>query len=226
MIATLVGAVLLVGVGCLIGVWLSKRSARSLARTLEQREQELAVVRSEVQRLGALDPLTQLASEQYLAAFLEREWRRAQRYLGALSLLMIEADYFKAYRERLGPEAGDVVLKAIAEVLRPAARRPGDLVARYGLTSFVVVLNGSDAEHAAAIAEQLRAAVEALGIPHPVSKTADHVTVSAGVATVVPSREATWQEIELIARSEGALRKAKDLGRNRVARTDAPAAAM
>jgi diguanylate cyclase (GGDEF)-like protein len=220
MIGTLAGAILLVVVGYLVGARLARRGQKALVKTLEDRSEELLAARNEVQRLGSLDAVTGLANEHYLEAVLEREWRRAQRYATPLSLIMIDLDYFKAYNERLGQQAGDACLRTVADVLRLGARRPGDLVARYGVKAFVIVMDGSDSEGATLVAENLRAAVASLALPHPVSKTADHVTITLGVATVVPSREATWQEIELIARAERALLQAKELGRNRVARAE------
>jgi diguanylate cyclase (GGDEF)-like protein len=225
MIATLLGSVALVAVGCAVGLFLMRRSKNALMKTLVERDAQLIAARTEAQRLGSLDPVTGLANEQYLAAFLGREWRRAQRYLTPLSLIVIDIDYFKAYSERLGQPAADACLKAVADALRLAARRPGDLVARYGVKGFVIVMDGTDADGAVTVADSLRSAVEEMALPHPVSKTADHVTVTLGVATSVPTRDATWQEIELIARAERALLQAKELGRNRVARAEDPAPA-
>ena len=224
MIGTLFGAAVLIVVAYVVGARRGRGTERALTKTLGERVEELVAARNEIQRLGSRDALTGLTNEQYLETFLEREWRRAQRYQAPLSLIMIDVDYFKAYNERLGQQAGDACLKVVADALRSAARRSGDLVARYGVKGFVVVMSGTDGAGAVSVAAHLRSTVEALGLPHPVSKTADHVTITLGVATSVPSRDATWQEIELIARAERALSQAKDLGRNRVAQADEPGA--
>ena len=116
-----------------------------------------------------------------------------------------------------GVRFGDACLKLVADALSAIVHRPADLVARYSSEKFVVVLGGADGEGAFSVADKLRAAVEALELPHPESATAERVTISLGVATVVPTRDAEWQEIELIARAERALLQARQLGRNRVA---------
>ena len=104
--------------------------------------------------------------------------------------------------------------------MRAAVGRPGDVVARYGGEEFVVVLGRTDSAGAATLATKLHAAVEALKLPHPASSAGNHITISLGVATAVPRRGATWQEIELIAAAERALADAKHNGRNRIARAE------
>ncbi len=103
----------------------------------------------------------------------------------------------------------------MATALSRTLNRPADLVARYGGEEFVAVLPGTNAKGAAVIAERLRAAVEGLGIPHAASPVAPHVTVSLGVATLVPSRGSAPEA--LLAAADRALYQAKRAGRNRVA---------
>lgn len=209
--------VLLIAAGYAVGAWGGRRRARKLARTLSERNEELQAARTELARLSALDGLTQLASHQYFQEFLEKEWRRSLRELTPISLIIVDLDHFKAYNERLGHEAGDGCLKRVADALRTAVGRPGDVVARYGAEEFAVVLGRTDSDGAASLAAKLQGAVAALKLPHPVSSSATHVTVSLGVATALPSRGATWQEIELVAAAERALSEAKQLGHNRIA---------
>lgn len=206
--------------GYAAGAWRSRVRDRELTSKLTERNEELQVARAELARLSSLDGLTQLASTEHFQRFLEHEWRRALRELTPLSLILIDLDHFKNYNERLGHEAGDECLRQVAGVLREAVGRPGDLVARYGGEKFIVVLARTDADGVVSLATKLRAAVEALELPHPGSPVTDHVTISVGAATAVPSRGATWQEIELIAATERALADAKAAGRNRVARAE------
>lgn len=211
---------LLVGGAYAAAAWRARRRESELTRLLVERNEELQAARTELARLSSLDSLTEVATHQHFHEFLEREWRRALRELTPISLVLIDLDHFKAYNERLGHEAGDACLKHVAAVLRTAVGRPGDVVARYGGAVFVLVLGRTDAEGVSSLASKLHAAIEALALPHPASPVADHVTVSVGVATAVPNRGATWQEIELVAAGERALADAKQTGRNRVARAE------
>jgi two-component system chemotaxis family response regulator WspR len=93
-------------------------------------------------------------------------------------------------------------------------RRPGDLVARYGGEEFAVILSRTDAAGARQVGERIRRAVEALGIAHPASPTARHVTVSLGGASLVIDAETA--PADLIAAADQALYAAKHTGRNRV----------
>ena len=220
MIGTLVGSALLVALAAayMLGVWRARGRERALTTTLGERTEELYVARSELKRLASLDSLTDIPNHEYFQDFLVCEWRRALRELTPISLIVIDLDHFKAYNERLGSQAGDNCLRLVAGALRSVVGRPGDLVARYGGEEFVVVLGRTDSDGAYTLATKLRSMVEALELPHPESPTADRVTTSVGVATMVPSRNTTWQEIELIAAAERALSQAKEGGRNRVAR--------
>jgi diguanylate cyclase (GGDEF)-like protein len=220
MIGTLLGAALVAIAGYLVGARLARCTEREVAR---KRGEELVAARNEVKRLESRDSLTGLPGEKAFEEFLQREWRRAQRNAAPLSLIVIDIDHFTEYHQQLGQETGDRCIRSIADVIRLAGRRGGDMIARYGGEGFVVVMGGTGEEGALAVASRLRSAVEELGVPHPASPTADHVTVSLGVATMVPQRDTTWQEIELIARAERALLEAKQLGRNRVAPAAAPA---
>src|SRR5262249_40899309 len=149
---------------------------------------------------------------------LSREWRRSARSHQPLSLLMIDIDSFKSYNDRYGHQQGDDCLKRVASTLQELLKRPGDLCARYGGEEFAVILPGTGSDGAAEVAETLRAGIEALQIPHGNGTSAGIVTVSIGVSSA-----STFQPEEpssLISRSDEALYRAKQTGRNRVCVAD------
>ena len=174
-----------------------------------------------LRELSSTDGLTGLANRRTFDETIAAEWARAARNLQPLSLLMIDIDQFKLYNDREGHPAGDECLRQVARAIGSAARRPGDLAARYGGEEFVVLLPTTPAEGAAAVAERLRAGVEALALPHRASTAAPVVTVSVGVGTIVLGEEAIPGDVNpashfLIMRADRALYEAKHTGRNRV----------
>ena len=132
-----------------------------------------------------------------------------------VAAIMMDLDEFKAFNDAYGHQEGDRCLQRVAMVLTNAVQRAGDLVARFGGEEFVLLLQGADEASAAAIAERLRASVEAIGIEHDGSSVARVVTISLGVASVVPA--AGVESADLIAAADTALYRAKAEGRNRVA---------
>ena len=139
-----------------------------------------------LRNLSHRDPLTGIANRRALEERLSSEWRRAARHQMPLSLLMLDVDYFKAYNDHYGHIAGDACLERVAEALSQTIGRAEDLVARYGGEEFAALLAGSGPEEALALAEKVRAAVQALAIPHARSSASDWLSVSIGVASVQP----------------------------------------
>jgi two-component system, cell cycle response regulator len=210
-------AVLLVGAGYLLGVRRGRSREGVLKATLEERSQKLTLVEHELLRTAALDPVTGLHTQQPFQEFLEREWHRACRLRHDVSVLMVEVDHFRAYNERQGKPAGDACLKGVADAMKSSVHRAGDILARYGGPGkFGVVLGATDANGAMTLAERVRVGVEQLQQPNPASTTGSIITVSIGVASVLPDRHAAWQDIDLIAAAERALTQAKEGGRNAV----------
>jgi len=167
-----------------------------------------------LERLSQADGLTGLANRRHFDEYLAAELRRAERAGHPLALAMIDVDRFKAFNDRYGHLAGDDCLRRVAAALAGRARRPGDLAARYGGEEFVVVLPDLGAERALEWAEAARLAVRDLAIAHEDSE-AGAVTVSCGVASVLPGRDVRPEV--LIERADAALYRAKREGRNRVA---------
>jgi diguanylate cyclase (GGDEF)-like protein len=186
----------------------------ALERLVEERTHELEEANSRLERLSALDPLTSVANRRRFDEMLDVEWRRGCRTGSPLSLVLLDLDYFKLFNDTKGHQAGDDCLRRVARVLAGALGRAGDLVARYGGEEFVALLPSMGPEDALAVAERLRASVEALRLPHAGSPVAPVVTLSAGVATVVP--EERLSSAALVAAADGALYQAKREGRNRV----------
>lgn len=120
---------------------------------------ENARLHAEVQALAVTDGLTGLANRRAFDRALEREMGRSQRYGHPLALIILDIDAFKQYNDAFGHLAGDVRLKAIAELLRNSVRDL-DIAARYGGEEFAIILPHSDKESALAIAERIRAAAE------------------------------------------------------------------
>lgn len=161
-----------------------------------------------------VDGLTGIANRRRFDEYLESEFRRTRRSHSPLSLIMIDIDFFKAYNDAYGHQAGDLCMVRVAKAFSGALRRPGDMVARYGGEEFAVVLPDTDAQGARTIADNLRQAIEGLKIEHVQSKASNRVTISLGVATTTAGRET--HPSALISAADGALYQAKHEGRNRV----------
>jgi diguanylate cyclase (GGDEF)-like protein len=167
-----------------------------------------------LRNLASVDALTGIANRRHFDRVMPLEWRYCQRHNFPLSVLMIDVDYFKLYNDRLGHQSGDVCLQAIAATITKNLRRPHDLAARYGGEEFICLMPETDRDGAKARAEEIRSAVELLGLPHPASKTAPVVTVSVGAASANPGEADTWMDLTF--RADQALYAAKAAGRNRV----------
>ena len=171
--------------------------------------------------LSFLDGLTGIANRRRFDDTMAREWRRCARSHLPLSLIILDVDHFKAYNDQYGHQAGDECLRIVAEVLAERARRPSDLVARYGGEEFVCLLPETDGPGATRVAEGFRAAVAERRIPHAQSPVAPYVTISLGVATVIPSVESSPDRLAEMA--DQLLYRAKRSGRNRVEDATVPA---
>ncbi|MDP3848080.1 MAG: diguanylate cyclase [Pseudomonas sp.] len=192
---------------------------RSLEREMLERQQVEVDLRSANDRLELLatqDPLTKIANRRGFERALSLEWRRAQRQGSPLSLIMADIDNFKAYNDRYGHPAGDHCLQRVAAQLQAQIRRPPDLLARYGGEEFVIILPDTTAAgaYAMAEAEAMRNAVYELQLEHSDSTTAHYLTLSLGIATLIPTADSSAQD--LLQDADRALYRAKAAGRNRV----------
>jgi diguanylate cyclase (GGDEF)-like protein len=212
-------AVGLVAAGYFLGARRGRNREQALKTAIDERNEKLMIVEQELLRRDSIEPVSGVPTQQFFQDFLEREWRRASRDRTTVAVIMIAIDHFRAYHERVGKPEGDACLRAVADAMKPMIHRPGDTLARYaGPGKFGVVLGGTDAKGATVLAERLREAVEKLQKPNPASTTGPIVTISLGIAAIMPDREAAWQDLEIIAVAERALVQAKEGGRNRVAR--------
>jgi len=169
---------------------------------------------AQLQRLARYDGLTDLANHRTFYEAFQKEWGVAGREKKPLSLITVDIDFFKSYNDTFGHQEGDECLRKVAQAIRSQIKRPADLAARTGGEEFFILLPGTENEGALGIAESIRAAVTALAIPHPASAIASVVTVSLGVATMVPPP--VTEANQFIARADLALYSAKRMGRNRI----------
>ncbi len=193
------------------------RELTETRRQLEQRNRDL-------ERLSALDTLTQIANRRRFDAVLRQEWRRAVRDEAPISLLFCDIDYFKRFNDTYGHQAGDECLVRVAQAMEETLNRPADLVARYGGEEFIALLVDTDADGARMLAERMRTRIEELRLENRNSDVGGGLlTVSLGVATVVPN--ASLRPEDLVDLADRALYAAKAGGRNRVSTAaDLPAA--
>src|SRR3569623_972282 len=193
--------------------YLAQQQRDEAYRALRDLQIELEKKNKELQRLSSLDGLTGIANRRRFDEYLEQEWLRAARSNKVLSLILADIDHIKTYNDYYGHQGGDEVLRRVAQSLETGTHRPGDLVARYGGEEFAIILPDTDPVGAASVAESIRQVVERLNIPHGFSSAADHVTISKGVASVIP-REGGLPAT-LIESADGAVYEAKHAGRNR-----------
>ncbi len=201
-----------------------RRLVALVADRTRQLEQANAQLKDQAGRLSAVnallegfsyqDALTGVANRRRLEEVLDSEWRRATRAGSPLALVVADIDHFKDFNDAYGHQRGDECLCSVARILSETLSRAGDFIARYGGEEFVAVLAGADLPAAVAVAEEMRRRVEALGMPHEFADGRGLVTISLGVAAVVPGGRGTAEE--LFRDADGALYSAKQRGRNRV----------
>ena len=180
----------------------------SLVSTLKRR----TAAENQLAWLASTDGLTGLCNRRKFDEVLSSEWRRAQRSAKPVSLLMIDADSFKAYNDAHGHQAGDAALTSIAECIASGTRRASDLGARYGGEEFAVLLPGETIEAACRIAEEIRTSVLSLRVQQQ-GRPDICPTISVGVACMIP--QVGLAPRDLIKSADLALYEAKRSGRNR-----------
>jgi diguanylate cyclase (GGDEF)-like protein/PAS domain S-box-containing protein len=176
----------------------------------DQKRAEMAL-----KELATKDGLTGLSNRRAFDQMLMSEWGRAQRTQKPLALLFVDVDHFKLFNDRHGHQSGDECLRAVAAAVSRHAVRPLDLASRYGGEEFALILPDMDCDTACIVAEEIRCAVMALQIAHGATGAGDHVTLSVGVASQIPTG-ADGGPDRLLGAADEALYVAKRLGRNRV----------
>jgi len=157
------------------------------------------------------DPLTGLFNRRYLEETLEIEFARASRAKTPLSIMMIDVDHFKRFNDNFGHDAGDAVLKAVAQALNGGMRR-GDITCRYGGEEFTIFAPGAALQDGERRADVLRQTVAAMSLVHN-GRPLGSITASFGVAAF-PLHGATPAEV--LQAADEALYRAKKAGRDRV----------
>jgi diguanylate cyclase (GGDEF)-like protein len=195
-------------------VWRLHERQRELTHEVAQRTEALRNANAELKRIAALDGLTRIANRGAFDQRL-REALDEQAASGvSLAVLMCDVDAFKAYNDTYGHLAGDVALTAVAGALTKVLRPDADLAARYGGEEFALLLTGCDASEAAAVAQRVLEAIRALAIEHRASDVAPYVTISIGIAAIVPNVKASAEQ--LLRCADEALYRAKAAGRDRI----------
>lgn len=190
-------------------LYLLQRRGEIVSAQVADQTQALRQVNFRLAALSVTDPLTGLSNRRAFDDYLEQEWHRALRERSPLSLVLIDVDHFKRINDNYGHPAGDAVLRELAARLRTHFRRPADRVARFGGEEFAVILpsTASAEQQAERFCSRLAAT--------PVAISADQnieVTVSAGVAVLVPQSDLTPRDF--IKRADEELYRAKREGRN------------
>ena len=157
------------------------------------------------------DRVTGLSSRPWFDELLEREWRIARREERPLTLALFDIDALAAYNETYGKAAGDACLKRIARTIGGSFRRGSDVVARWDGAAIAVLAAHRDGVSVGGVVEHAQSTVRKVAemkVHHPRSPTQKILTVTAGLATVVPQREEESPQ-RLVERAERALREAK-----------------
>ena len=194
--------------------YLTKPIRPAIVRARVRNHLELKRYRDSLENLSSTDGLTGIANRRRFDEFLAREWQRARRSQTPLSLILMDVDLFKDYNDHYGHLAGDDCLRHLAREMAACVRRPADLAARYGGEEFACLLPDTDVEGAMTLGHKLLRQVDTLQIPHANSTVADHVTMSLGVATLIPV--VGQSASDLIRRADECLYAAKRHGRNQI----------
>ena len=203
--------------GLIIDITAQKQVESELTKqnlALQKAEAALIIANQQLQKIARLDGLTGIANRRSFDEHLEKEWRTLTRTQSHLSLILCDIDYFKYYNDFYGHLAGDDCLRKIAQTIKQTIKRSADLVARYGGEEFGIILPNTSDKNVEKVVELVRRAIHKLHINHSASRVSKYVTMSMGVASVIPTKLESPQS--LIAKADEALYHAKEKGRDRI----------
>ncbi|MGB7412601.1 MAG: diguanylate cyclase [Thermosynechococcaceae cyanobacterium] len=202
----------LLGVSSLIlgSVTFMLRGLRQLNQNLKA---QIQIQRQEHSKIVPIDGLTQVATRRQFHIALEEEWQRMRRRTQDLSLILCQVDFFGEFQSTYGEQAAEVCLRILAQSLSSHVHRVGDLVARYDQSSFAILLPHTNELQAVQIVAKLSDAIYGLKIEHRPSPVNARVTMSMGVATLIPS--AHRDPDQLLKQATSALSAAQQQGHNR-----------
>ncbi|MCO5354265.1 sensor domain-containing diguanylate cyclase [Acidovorax kalamii] len=181
---------------------------------LVRKEQELAAANAKLALLSTTDGVTGISNRRRFDERLAAEWMRCGRHHLPLAVVLIDIDHFKLYNDHYGHLAGDECLRRVAQLLQGNIRRADEIAARYGGEEFVLLLPDATVADAVTAAQRCMDSLREAALQHPRSPTAPIVTLSAGVASMVPRPGA--QPDSLVQAADAALYRAKHGGRNRL----------
>ena len=176
--------------------------------------EELAAANAQLAILADTDGLTGLANRRAVGTRLTEDWTRQTAAKGAVGVVLIDVDHFKRFNDSAGHAAGDACLIAVAGAIR-AAMPVGALAGRYGGEEFIAIVPDARPRGLVILAEDVRAAIADLRMPHPGLGEGRHVSVSIGVA-IAPAEGSSTCTDALVQIADSALYDAKAAGRNRV----------
>ncbi|NES71288.1 MAG: diguanylate cyclase, partial [Okeania sp. SIO2D1] len=184
----------------------------------KQMETAMSIANQELERLATIDSLTAVANRREFDRYFRQQWQMLKREQLSLTIIMCDIDYFKSYNDTYGHQAGDYCLRQVAQAIKCSVKRPADLVARYGGEEFAIILPNTTTEGGIHVAERIQQQVRLLEIVHHLSDVSRYVTVSMGVASIVPHQQLS-REVLIVAADRG-LYKAKKQGKNMIVRND------
>ncbi len=165
-------------------------------------------------QMTQIDALTGLGNRRYFDDTLAQAWADCTARQVPLTLIMFDIDHFKKFNDSQGHQAGDTCLRHVAAAVTASIRDTPEKAARYGGEEFAIIMPDAPLDSGRVVAERVRAAVESRAIPHPAAGPPNVVTVSLGVATLIPT--ASGSPAALIEAADRVLYAAKRGGRNRV----------
>lgn len=192
----------------------AQEKLQEINKALDLANKELDLANHQLISAANQDGLTNIANRRRFDDYFNQTWRQALREQKILTLLLCDIDYFKLFNDTYGHIEGDRCLQRVAETLETAIERPMDLAARYGGEEFALILPNTDLQGGRVIAEKLLVAIAQLGIVHTSSPISDLVTLSIGVAGLLPTPQITAQT--LLSAADVALYEAKKKGRAQI----------
>jgi len=191
-----------------IKVLLYNRMVRNFVSTFE-----ITQLNKKLEALSITDKLTNINNRRALEDYMDLLWKQCCRLKLPVTVLMIDVDFFKKYNDSMGHLEGDKALIAIAQCMKNQVKRETDFIARFGGEEFVCLLPYIEKIDAENFACELVQAVEGMKIPHPMNEVSKYVTISVGMAFVIPNEN--YVQTQLMDEADKALYKAKQSGRNR-----------